>query len=346
MIVSDIIKTNNLRALRNENATADEVRDAARLWEELEGELGDEFDTFLSHVRTVLVRERAKQGLLQEFEQVVYKKGHLQPGRATFDCVRRFRDHYADILNSDHQTMLDNWEFDNIITLMREAGRADFWIPPVLYYLDIYKHHRITEFLRKLENKFSGDWFLRGTPTGRIEAMNRVLRKIHEIEQTSQTKDQKIDALLASDIFQIDTTELFRKLDEGSIYGQPYGAYLLLKIDMIVGDSMNRLQPPRQISVEHVLPQNPAQNSQWCSDFTDSDREEWTNRLGNLVLIGRRKNTSLGRRDFGAKKTQYFKNHVQTFPGALRVMQEPVWDLATLKKYHAANIDLLKKYFV
>ncbi|WP_309710869.1 HNH endonuclease family protein, partial [Armatimonas sp.] len=295
--------------------------------------------------RTVLVRERAKQGLLQEFEQVVYAKGHLQPGRETFDCVRRFRDHYADILNGDHQVELESWEFDNILTLLREAGRADFWVPPVLYFLDIYGHHRITAFMKKLENKFSGDWFLRGTPTSRIEAMNRILRKIYEIEQKGGMKDDKIDSLLSSDVFSVDTVELFRRLDHWPIYGQPYGAYLLLKIDMITGGPTNRLQPPRQISVEHVLPQNPAGNSKWCADFSDIEREEWTNRLGNLVLIGRRKNASLGRRDFGEKKTRYFSSHVQTFASAMKVMKEVDWTPGTLQQFHQERIIDLKSYF-
>jgi hypothetical protein len=42
------------------------------LWEEAEGELGDDFDRFLNHLRTILVKEKARLNLLQEFEDKIY----------------------------------------------------------------------------------------------------------------------------------------------------------------------------------------------------------------------------------------------------------------------------------
>jgi uncharacterized protein with ParB-like and HNH nuclease domain len=50
---SDILKSVNLGALDNQ---IEKVK-YARMWEEAEGELGDDFDRFLAHVRTILVKE-------------------------------------------------------------------------------------------------------------------------------------------------------------------------------------------------------------------------------------------------------------------------------------------------
>ena len=58
----------------------------------------------------------------------------------------------------------------------------------------------------------------------------------------------------------------------------------------------------KTISVEHVLPQNPSENSQWRKDFTDEERDLWTHRVANLVLISKRKNSKLSNLDYEEKK--------------------------------------------
>jgi len=60
------------------------------------------------------------------------------------------------------------------------------------------------------------------------------------------------------------------------------------------------------IIIEHILPQNPPESSEWCKFFTKEQREEFTNKIGNLVLLGRRKNLSARNFDFSTKKNKYF----------------------------------------
>jgi hypothetical protein len=43
------------------------------MWEEIEGELGENFDIFLSQLRTVLVKDKARLNLLREFEDNIYE---------------------------------------------------------------------------------------------------------------------------------------------------------------------------------------------------------------------------------------------------------------------------------
>lgn len=356
---SDILKTMNLRALKEQNADANELKQAAQLWEEMEGELGEDFDVFLAHLRTVLVKEKARSGLLQEFEELIYEprvfekdtKQHkktkplLSMGRATFEFIKRYRQHHLKILSSNNHALCNSWEFDNLVSLLHDAGLADFWVPPLLHYCEVFGDERIVEFLRKIENKFCGDWISRETPTTRIEAMNSILKKIDELKlQTSLSKAEKIASLLSSDVFDFNKEEFFKQLDVAEIYGRRFARYILWKLDMIYGGKSNRLQPPKEISVEHVLPQNPADKSQWCLDFTEDLRSEWTNRLGNLVLISRRKNVSQGRLDYVDKKTRYFEKNIETFPNSLRVLNKPQWTPATLKENHEAVIAKLREY--
>ncbi|MFC2039280.1 HNH endonuclease family protein [Chloroflexota bacterium] len=74
------------------------------------------------------------------------------------------------------------------------------------------------------------------------------------------------------------------------------------------------------LSVEHILPQTPKEDSRWVQDFTSEQREELTDKLGNLVSISSRKNTAQGRLDFAEKAKKYFEKNIDTCPNSLRVL--------------------------
>ena len=61
------------------------------------------------------------------------------------------------------------------------------------------------------------------------------------------------------------------------------------------------------VTVEHVLPQNPASDSEWVSWFPDAAaRSAFVHKLGNLALLTRKKNSSARNYEFEKKKTAYF----------------------------------------
>ena len=61
-----------------------------------------------------------------------------------------------------------------------------------------------------------------------------------------------------------------------------------------------------EITLEHILPQNPSE--EWFKAFDNTDQlEDWVNRLGNLTLLSREENKNIGRKNFEQKK-QLFKS--------------------------------------
>ncbi|WKZ48517.1 MAG: DUF262 domain-containing HNH endonuclease family protein [Anaerolineales bacterium] len=353
---SDILKTSNLRALREDKAGEDVVRKWAQKWEEWEGELGDGFDVFLSQIRAVLVKDKARLSLLQEFDENIYapqsfdrktktytkRDPLLKRGLDTFNFVDRYYGHYQKILSGNNYTLNNSWQFDNLITLLQDASLADFWLPPLLRYYDVFGEKRIIDFLKKLEAKFCGDWVTYQTPTDRIQAMNRITFAIDEVAKNIKgNADEQIKQLLEMDVFEYDRKTFRRVLETNDIYSRRFARYLLFKLDALYASADTRLQVPVNMSVEHVLSQTPKSDSQWCQDFSEQDRETWTNRIGNLVLISRRKNSSQGRSDYSDKKEKYFKNNVETFPNSVRVMQKKKWDLETLQHHHQEVVDKL-----
>ncbi len=354
---SDILKARNLSVVEDENKR----KQYALLWEELEGELGEDFDQFLSYIRTILVKEKARNNLLKEFEDNIYNpkvfnkttKEYersaplLKQGKETFEFIEKYKQHNDQIFSGNNYYITDNWAFDNLINLLIDTAISDIWVPPLLAYRESFGDDHIYEFLLKLDNKFSGDWIARETPTTRIEAMNSIIKEIQKVKKDNVPEDNKIYTLLNSKVFDFNKSEFLRQLSENTIYGRRFARYVLRKIDFLLDAPLysERRNSYGTMSVEHILPQTPKDNSQWKIDFTDEQREEWTHKLGNLVLISRRKNTGQGRLDFADKKTKYFKNSIESFPNSLRIMQKPRWKQDDLESNHKELINLLKNHY-
>lgn len=341
---SDILKSMNLGALELET---DKIK-YAKLWEEAEGELGDDFDRFLNHIRTILVKEKARLSLLQEYEDKIYnpkekdkstgqkKPVLLHKGKETFVLIEKYLNYYKTLLGGQNYNDIGNFEFDNLIKVMLVGLPATDWVPPLLRYFDKFGYKRILEFLKKLDNKFSADWVSQYTPTDRIEAMNAVIKAI----DLADTEGDVFD----SERFNIDKDSFLRVLD-GSIYGKRFARYLLLKLDYFYQNHDQKMHF-ETLSVEHILPQNPAENSQWVKNFTTQQRDEWTHKLGNLVLITRRKNTSQGRLDFTEKVEKYFEKNIDTCPNSLRVLKKyRQWTLAELQENHSTVLSKIREQY-
>src|SRR5699024_7777471 len=82
--------------------------------------------------------------------------------------------------------------------------------------------------------------------------------------------------------------------------------YILTRLDEALEPESTPAYRHDLLTVEHVLPQNPGAGSTWMTQFTDDEREEWTHRLANLVLLNRRKNSEAQNYDFAKKKEKYF----------------------------------------
>lgn len=329
---SDILKATNLKEV-NEN----ERKKYAIMWEDLENQFDDYFDNFLSHIRTILVKTKARKNLLDEYEELIYKKGILEKGKDTFELVKKYKDIYNTVLENSYYDKFRDYETDNIITIMKETFPSDIWIPPLLKYYDKYGFENIDVFIKKVNKKASYEWILQYTPTRRIENMNSIIKIIEESESS--------EAVLEHDALNVFDLDKLKQILNEDIYGRRFAKYILYKLEFLRGGDNQKLNIPKHISVEHVLPQTPNEESQWMKDFTAEEREIWTNRIGNLVLLSRIKNSSLNRLDFEEKKKRYFKKSIEVFPCISKIMQNDSWTIDKLKSNHDDQIKLLLDYY-
>jgi uncharacterized protein with ParB-like and HNH nuclease domain len=332
---SDILKSVNLGALRTDE---EEKKKYTKMWEKAEGELEDNFDRFLNHLRTILVKEKARSDLLKEYEDNIYGKTPplLEKGKKTFDFIEDHLKNYQQITVENNYNITNDYRFYNLIKIMLVSLPSTDWIPPLLHYYEEFKGKKIFEFLTLLDKKFSADLIVQLTPTARIEAMNRILK---EIDKLSDPED-----VLKSQTLTFDGDELF-KIFDGKIYGRRFAKYVLLKLDYLFSDHSHKMNY-ETISIEHILPQSPKRNSQWVKDFSEQQREDLADKLGNLVLISKRKNSSLGNKDYEEKKEIYFKDRISIFLNSLRVIQHfDKWDVESLEENQEICLEKLKSHY-
>lgn len=319
---ADILKSELIGSI---NGSVEEAQYTER-WEDTEAELGVEaFRDLFSHIRTIYAKDKQREVLLKEFRERVLSR--VEDPRTFIDEVivpwgdvySRVRD--AAWESSTHSTEINNW--------LSWLGRIDNfdWIPPAILYLDRHRHdsERIERFLCRLE-RLAATMYVRRA--GINERIDRYAALLTEIEQTGDVTD--IGS--AVDLTDEERASTLRRLD-GDVYLDKTRLYVLLRLD----DAKNAggaTYEHKILTVEHVLPQGPHEDSEWVKLFTEDQRKTWTHRLGNLVLLTRRKNSSAQNYDFDVKKSKYFAGPDGASPFLLTmdVLQTPTWTPAVVEE--------------
>jgi hypothetical protein len=145
--------------------------------------------------------------------------------------------------------------------------------------------------------------------------------------------------------------------EQGLVYAQLNGAFyetfaararttILLRLDTLLSGGGANYDYPT-ISVEHVLPQQPAPGSKWLAWFPDpKDRYQWVHRLGNLALLTRKKNSAASNYEFATKKQSYFgRGGVSPFVLTTQVLDKNEWTPAIVAQRQTALLALLEKHW-
>lgn len=322
LTTADILKSLNLDKISDEA----QRNEYAKKWEELEQKYGERFDRFLNFIRTMKLKEKARKNLLEEFEEKIYKKGMMTYGKESIDYFRTTSDNYDKLITFDiNLKELDN-HYKNLVTIMKTGFNSEDWIPPLLYFYEKFNTQDLGKFIVLLDNKFMGDWINRETPTKRLENMNKILKAIELAKNSTEVVENQ-------ELFEFDRERFFSEIN-GDIYGQRYCKYLLLKVENYkMASDMVFISNYKNISVEHILPQSPKAESLWRKEFTDDEREYWTNKLANLMLITRRKNSQLSNSEFKEKKERYSKENLTIFPSNNYIyLNTEKWSVSELEK--------------
>lgn len=318
----------------------DQKQHYADRWERLEEDLGrDEFGDLFPHIRAIKARTRSVRNLLQEFPEQVLNV-YLPDNGIGF--MKEVLEPYAKAnirLNAqDFQGDVPLWEQINHWLKRLTQLDNDDWRPPALWAITEHGEDPafLVAFFSKLERLAASMLVRRVYLTPRRQRYMELLKQLadgHGLDSHS------------FELTEIERAETLERLD-GDIYlDTRVHKYVLLRLDSVLADDPGASYDHKIITVEHVLPQTIAPDSQWASNFTEKEAATWTHRLGNLLLLNRRKNSSAGNYDFDVKKERYFKSGkgVAVFALTTQVLGEPVWTPSVIERRQQVLVETLIK---
>lgn len=350
----DLLKSENLGEISNE----EKREEYATILRNIENDIGlKEIDKIIGYIRTIKTKEKAKINIYDEYKNI-FNNGIMNRGSEFIDYFQRIKSIYYNKvlepkLNINSEAMN---EYRIIIDLMgRFIPNAD-WIPPLLAFQDKFEaDDYLLDFILKLEKKVLVEWMAGFSPTERITSLNKIIKLI----DISKSPDDVVNQLLyykPKDVTRgrarvLDfkneneiNSIIDNKLNDSqlyTIYGGKLARYVLLRLDMDLWDLEAFPGYHGMITVEHILPQNPPKNSKWTNTFNDEQREVWTNKLGNLVLLSGRKNSQARNFDFEKKKDVYFAKKSVPFQITQKIREYENWTPQSLIERHD---NLLEKF--
>lgn len=326
--VNDVLKSDVIGAL-----PVLEQIDAAARWEDLEADLGDDdFSLLFSHLRTLHRPRKAERAVLVELREILRPETHPE----TF--LRRE---------------------------LLPRGRALLALKSAALNLSAHQE-RANRLVRGLNRLPQSDWrtlamgfFADRRPRGDealifLTALDRLafaMALAGANENTRIARYRKpIDALRAgaalSEICEIlELTAHERQTARDVLEGQFYAKErvrlpVLLRIDEQLAET-GAYYELGDVSVEHILPQNPPPGSPWRELFPDAKkRRRLTDRIGNLTLLSRRTNSDAANLPFERKKMEYFTVGGTTpFALTTRLVTEPEWTPEALERRQKLMVD-------
>ena len=337
LLPTDILKSEIIGAIEDKG----DQKEYTNKWETIENYLGREgLKNLFAHIRMIELKEKQQETLNKEFREKVLGGDRLKE-LPKVDFIDKILEPRAEVYweikkikcNSPEESIKAKIEND-----LRFLGRLDNfdWEPPAILFFEKQKnkYKELAKFTHDLERLAYSLFIQRVWENGRIKRYAGVLKAI-ENNSEMYSGDSNLQLTLW------EKRETLRCLNEPipSRVIKP----LLLRLTELISDD-NMTYDREKVSVEHVLPRNPAPGSKWLSWFSDKEREFWTDRLANLVLLSRRKNAKAQNYDFDEKKNKYFGGkNVSTHAVTVQVINEEEWTPQVLERRQKALIDLLKK---
>lgn len=327
---ADILKAEIVGAL-----SETERNDYADKWEEIEEDLGrDAFQNLFGHIRMIFRKAKAQGTLLEEFRAYVRPKE--DPAAFIDDTLRPMARAHGEITGACFESASGAEQINAVAKNLLLIDNND-WLPPAIRFLSLYRNQPelLLRHLQDLERLAAGTMIIRTNFNRRMERYGKLLRALEagrdlfeEDSPLQLTEEERIKAI---------------EILDGDLYNTMIRRPVLLRLDGVLADE-GATYDHRVITIEHVLPQNPASDSAWLRWFPDENsRSMATHRISNLVLLSRRKNSRAQNWDFERKKREYFeRGGAAPFALTAQVLSRQQWTPEVVEERQRELVSLLK----
>ncbi len=308
-------------------------------WEGAEEQLGRAaFESLFSHIRMIHRQTKLRGTVLAEITDYIHSIDN--PEQFIDQIVLPYANAFDTIIQADYQSRHQT-KVPLINSLLRWLNRIDNadWLPPAIHYLTRNENdaEALLHFFSDLERLAAGLMIRRVSINGRVERYGKILSAI----------DDNGDLYAANSPLQLTANEIndiYNELNGNLYLSSEVCRYVMLRLNAELFE-MQAAFKYKIITIEHVLPQNPASNSIWLTWFPDKElQEKYVHCLGNLVLLSRRMNSQARNYDFEKKKKIYFTaaNGVVPFSLTLQVFNYNTWTPEILEQRQEMLLNKLK----
>lgn len=340
LTTSDLLKSINLGAVEKDRRNQYQL-----LWEQIEEDLGiDELDKLLGFVRTIFLKDKPRKNIVDEYSEKIYKNNLISPGIEFIQYICEIAEIYEEkILNANLEAQNGvSVKFHNLMSLMRDFIPFSDWMPAFISFALKYNGSDILySFLTLLEKLYVINWVVGATSTKRTVETGKILQVI---EQSSKPED-----VFKNTLFDLSSlkNQVHIEFNSDTFYKSKYSKYILLILDYDTNENNNiKKKYNGIISIEHILPQNPNSNSEWIQIFTEQERNKLTHRIGNLVLLSRKKNSSANNRNFKDKMESYYSKCMTDFELTKEIRNYDIWNHTSIQARHNEKVSILiNRYF-
>jgi len=329
----DVLKAVNISP---DHVSQESVRDklAAR-WEEAEASVGEgAFESIFFLLRLILIKEKPQGDLLSEFRTKVFNKNIVKPGEPfielALDYVNLYRQIFVDRTYSS--TLPEDNRFQSLMFIMNAEFQASEWRACILYFAKKFGRDQIYSFALAIEKVFLAHWVQGVRKDERYADYTRILSLI----ENSKNADHVISETA------VDLAVIKEATANENFYGSGYAKYFLLRLELAVSE----FESPRLFSarsIEHVFPQTPKAGGAWDSKASADDRKAFVNKIGNLVLLSKGKNSAAGNLELTDKKAKYLADRVTDYPRSVEVLGYDDWGKDVIEERTKTAADLVTK---
>ncbi len=330
----DILKSSLMQEIKQDTqkrkdfkTTWDKLVEDCKSVEGIDIDLEDFFNMYLEYADPSASKKRADKGLKK-----VFKDSKKDACEFIYD-VSVFMKSYTDLLKKQ----------DRYIHLLRYLP-SRFWASILTTALYV-KYPDFDALKKLLVSYYYQTWIAGGTITRIKQTSINIIKNVK-----SNKGIETIQELVLNNIGSYNTfNQYFYNLwDSSFVFPSRWVRPVLALANYFMTDEEKPhfIVMDAETQVEHILPQNPEEGSQWNADFDKEKREKWLNSIANLTLLKRKKNAKASNGDFDEKRKIYGGEDTSSVISCYDITKELYskyrkWDEESLQKRYASLYEII-----